>query len=217
VTIRSSFIVIAFLVSGLLALSAHAQSPKLESRKVPVNQPNKHLPTDTVGVVNGEVITYADFRSIMAGYLKTFVARSGNNVVSDSLYSVIVDSSWDQAITDILIEKETGKRHVAMTNAEIEDSLVQNPSDYLQKQFTDTSGHFHGDIMRKALTDPRNDSIATIVLENERMRMESEKLLNSFGPKNASPAEHQKAFESWLRAAKIKARVTDNRIRFGFY
>jgi len=217
VTFRSSFVVIAFGVSGLLAYSARGQSPNQGSRKVPVNQPTKHLPTDTVGVVNDEVITYADFKSIMSGYLKIFVAQSGNNVVSDSLYTIIVDSSWDRAITDILTEQEIGKRHVGMTNAEIEDSLAQNPPDYLQKQFTDSLGKFHGDIMRKALADPRNDSIAAIVLSEEQVRMESEKLMNSFGPKNVSPEEHRKAFDSWLQRAKKKAHITDYRIRFGFY
>jgi hypothetical protein len=209
--------VIAFFLSGLLAYSARGQSPKNESQKVPADQPTKHAPTDTVGVVNGDVITYADFKSIMSGYLKIFVARTNNNVVSDSLYSVIVDSSWNRAITDILTEQEIGKRHIGMTAAEIEDSLAQNPPDYLQKQFTDSLGKFHGNAMRKALADPRNDSIATIVLSEEQVRLESEKLLYSFGSKNASPAEHRKAFDSWLRRAKIKARITDYRIRFGFY
>jgi hypothetical protein len=214
---RSSIIVIAFFLSCLLACSGSAQSSKQQSKKVPADRPAKHAATDTVGVVNGDVVTYADFKSIMSGYLKLFVTRSNNNVVSDSLYTIIVDSAWGRAITDILTEQEIGKRHVGMKNSEIEDSLAQSPPDYLRKQFTDSLGKFHAETMRRGLTDPRNDSIATIVLSEERIRLESERLLNSFGPKNASPAAHQKAFDSWLRGTKVKARIIDYRIRFGFY
>lgn len=224
VRVRSFFLsaVIAFILSGMLWHSASAQKPGSKpaeggSRKVPLDELPKHASTDTVGIVNGEVIEYGDFMSIMAGYLKTFVTRSKDNVVSDSLYTVIVDSSWDRAVTDIITEQEIMKRHLAMTAGEIEDSLQQNPPDYLRKQFTDSLGTFHGDIMRRALTDPRNDTIAAVVMDDERVRLESERLLGSFGTKTTAAAERQKAYDAWLQRAKKKARIIDKRIRFGLY
>jgi hypothetical protein len=201
--------------------SARAQSPKPPVAKKPKEVPfatakARHAPGDTVGVVNGIVIRYADFMSIMSGYLKLFVARTKNDLITDSLYTQIVDSSWDRALTDIIIEGAIQQRKLEMTDAMVKDSLVAHPPEFLRRQFTDSAGTFHPESMQAGLNDPHNDSIVHIIIEGERERLETERLTQSIAPaKNG--AERDRAFQTWLQHAKRTADIDDRRTRFGFY
>jgi SurA N-terminal domain len=205
----------------MLSIIAHAQSGKHAPPKKPKEVPfaaakARHAPGDTVGIVNGVVIRYADFMSIMSGYLKTFVARSKDNIVNDSLYTVIVDSSWNNAVTDIIIEGEIQKRKLEMRDAMVKDSLIEHPPEFLRRQFTDSTGTFHPEYMRAGLNDPHNDSVVHIIIEGERERLETEQLEASLAPR-ATGAERDRAFQAWLQHAKRTADIDDRRTRFGFY
>lgn len=225
--IRHSFVAIAFAAASISVLSgwaptlAHAQShqqpaPK-KTKEIPfATAKARHAPGDTVAVVNGVVIRYADFMSIMSGYLKLFVARSKNDIVSDSLYTVIVDSSWDRAVTDIIVEGAIAKRKLEMSDRAVKDSLVARPPDFLRRQFTDSLGAFHPEYMRAGLNDSRNDSIVHLIVEGERERLETERLTESVAP-NKTGAERDQAFQAWLQHAKHTADIDDRRTRFGFY
>ena len=177
----------------------------------------RHKPGDTVAVINGELVTFADFNSIMSGYLKRFVAQSGNDVVSDTLYTEIVDSAWNRAVTDIIIEHEIVKRKLRMTVSAIKDSLIASPPDFIRMQFTDSLGKFHPEIMRKALDDPHNDTIVGLIVEGERDRLETDRLMISIAKKGATEDERETAFAGWLKRAKRTAKIDDRRTRFGFY
>jgi hypothetical protein len=187
-------------------------------KEVPLKEAEaRHKPGDTVAVVNGELVTFADFNSIMSGYLKAFVAQSGNDVVSDTLYTEIVDSAWNRAVTDIIIEHEIEKRKLRMSVSAIKDSLIASPPDFLRLQFTDSLGTFHPEIMRKALDDPRNDTIVRLVVEGERDRLETDRLMINIAKKGATEEERETAFAGWLKRAKRAAKIDDRRTRFGFY
>jgi hypothetical protein len=222
VRIRHSFVAIAFAAASISVLSqAHAQSHKVpapkKTREVPfATTKARHAPGDTVAVVNGVVIQYADFMSIMSGYLKLFVARSKNDIVSDSLYTAIVDSAWDRAVTDIIVEGAIAKRKLEMSDRMVKDSLVAHPPDFLRQQFTDSLGTFHPEYMRAGLNDPRNDSIVHLIVEGERVQLETERLKESVAP-NKTGAERDRAFQNWLQHAKHTAEIDDRRTRFGFY
>jgi hypothetical protein len=227
VTLRRSFIAIAlvFVCTAVLPFSARAQTADTSKtqkltklKEVPLKEAEaRHKPGDTVAVINGELVTFADFNSIMSGYLKRFVAQSKNNVVSDTLYTEIVDSSWNRAVTDIIIEHEIVKRKLRMSVSAIKDSLIASPPDFLRLQFTDSLGTFHPEIMRKALDDPRNDTLASLVVEGERDRLETDRLLISIAKKGATEEERDIAFTGWLKRAKHSAKIDDRRTRFGFY
>ncbi|HZK76218.1 MAG TPA: SurA N-terminal domain-containing protein, partial [Candidatus Kapabacteria bacterium] len=174
--IRYSFVAIFIAATSISMLSGWAptlaQSHQQPAPKGPKEVPfatakARHAPGDTVSVVNGVVIRYADFMSIMSGYLKLFVARTQNDLITDSLYTEIVDSSWDRAVTDIIIEGAIAKRKLEMTDAMVKDSLVARPPDFLRHQFTDSLGAFHPEYMRAGLNDPRNDSIVHLIIEGE--------------------------------------------------
>ncbi len=226
-TFRRSFIVIALVfVCGTVVLphTARAQTADTAKKKltklkeVPLKEAEaRHKPGDTVAVINGELVTFSDFNSIMSGYLKAFVAQSGNDVVSDTLYTEIVDSSWNRAVTDIIIEHEITKRKLRMSVAAIKDSLLADPPDFLRTQFSDSLGKFHPEIMKKALDDPRNDTIVRLVVEGERDRLETDRLMQSVAKKGATEDEREQAFAGWLKRAKRAATIDDRRTRFGFY
>ena len=227
-TFRRSFIAIALvLLCGTVVLphAARAQSADTAKTKkltklkeVPLKEAEaRHKPGDTVAVVNGELITFADFNSIMSGYLKAFVAQSKNDVVTDTLYTEIVDSSWNRAVSDIIIEHEITKRRLRMSVAAIKDSLLSDPPDFLRTQFSDSLGKFHPEIMKKALDDPRNDTIVRLVVEGERDRLETDRLIISIAKKGANEDEREQAFAGWLKRAKRAATIDDRRTRFGFY
>jgi hypothetical protein len=221
VTARQSFFAtLLILFASILALgpSAHAQKKKPAKRQGTLQEAEaRHNPGDTVAVVNGVIVTFADFNSIMSSYLKSFVARSRDSVITDSLYSAIVDSSWDRAVSDILIEQEIEKRKLGMTVAMIKDSLVSDPPDFIRKQFTDSLGIFHPDFMRKAIDDPRNDTVVGVIVEGERVRIETERLVTSIAKKGGNESSREAAFAAWLRKAKHAAKIDDRRTRFGFY
>ncbi len=212
------------LASGSLAQtrkkprpSVGATSTSKKPKEVPFTTAEaRHAPTDTVAVVNGVVIRYGDFMSIMSGYLRLFVARSKDDIVSDSLYTVIVDSAWNSAVNDIIIEGAIHKRRLEMTDALVKDSLVADPPDFLRRQFSDSIGTFHPDYMRAGLNDPRNDSVVRIILEGERERLETERLAENVAP-HVTGAARDRAFQDWLTHAKRTADIDDRRTRFGFY
>ncbi|HEY3876153.1 MAG TPA: SurA N-terminal domain-containing protein [Candidatus Kapabacteria bacterium] len=219
--LRVSFFVIVVLFifgtsvrPGNLLAQSKKEGPKSGSLK---EFTGRHHPSDTVAVVDGVLITFADFNSIMAGYLKQFVAESKNDVVTDSLYTTIVDSAWARALSDILVEREIEKRKLSLDLPAIKDSLVHAPPKYLRQQFTDSTGTFQPEKMRTALNDPRNDTVVSVILEGERVRLETERLVTSVAKKGASPEERDRAFATWLRKAKQTAKIDDRRTRFGFY
>lgn len=227
-TFRRSFIAIVLVPLCCIALlhkAALAQTQDTTTTKkpaklkeVPLKEAEaRHKPGDTVAVVNGELVTFADFNSIMAGYLNAFVAQSKNNVVSDTLYTEIVDSAWNRAVTDIIIEHEITKRRLRMSVGAIKDSLIASPPDFFRLQFTDSLGTFHPEVLRKVLDDPRNDTLANLVIEGERDRLETDRLMISIAKKGATEEERETAFAGWLKRAKRSAKIDDRRTRFGFY
>jgi hypothetical protein len=228
VTLRRSFIAIALVFVGCLTLLPHsaytqttdsAKSKKLTKLPEGTLKESKarHKPGDTVAVVNGELITFSDFNSIMSGYVQAYVAQSKNNVVTDTVYTEIVDSAWDRAVSDIIIEHEIEKRKLGMSVATLKDSILANPPDFIRMQFTDSLGTFHQDFMRKAMNDPRNDTIVSMIIEGERVRLETDRLMISIAKKGATEEEREQAFAAWLKRAKHAATIDDRRTRFGFY
>jgi SurA N-terminal domain len=226
VTPRRSFIAIAFVLlccafvqpNRARAQTGDTTNNLTKLKEVPLKESEaRHKPDDTVAVVNDVVITFSDFNSIMSGYLKSIVARTKNNVVNDTLYTEIVDSAWDRAVSDILIEHEIEKRRLGMSVATLKDSILANPPDFIQMQFTDSLGTFHRDFMRKAMNDPRNDTIVSMIIEGERVRLETERLMISIAKKGAPENEREQTFAGWLKKAIRSATIDDRRTRFGFY
>ena len=183
--------------------------------------PLKHHATDTVGVVDGVVIAYGDFKAMMYENLKTFVKRTHDNVVTDSLYTVIVDSTWDKAVSDIIMEREIAKRGLSLSDDAVIDSLSHNPPEFISAQFTDSLGVVHREYIERSFKAQAQDSLIRVILMSERIRLETERLMNSVlassKSKARTPRERQKVFDAWLRTTRAALTITDRRTMFGFY
>jgi hypothetical protein len=182
-----------------------------------VKTPQTHAQADTVGVVNGVVITYGDFMSLMSGYVNEHVARTHTRIVTDDVYSMIVDTAWNRAVADILEEQEIQKRHLAMSDSEVRASLITEPPEFLRSQFTDSLGTFHADYLARAMSDPKNDSTVQTLIASARIDGEWHRLMKSILTNAKSEDQKKHLYDGWLRRTKAHARMIDRRLNFGFY
>lgn len=213
----SSFFAIIFAVAALMSAKA-ALSQQKQLQRVPFSELEaRHKPGDTVAIVNGVLVSFADFTSVLAGYVSGYQTRSKDTAVSDSMYTVLVDSAWDRILSDIIVEHEIETRKLELSVSAVRDSLVEDPPAFLRQEFTDSTGTFRRDLLRVALNDPRNDTAAAVLIDGARVRFETERLISSATQKHPKNITREKAFEAWLEKAKLKAKIVDRRVRFGLY
>lgn len=198
-------------------LRAQETDSSLAKHVTRVKTPVKHAAADTVGVVNGVVITYGDFKLLLSGTINDFVGRTGVHVVTDSVYSQLVDTAWSRAMIDIIEVSEINNRKLSLTDSGVIALLLEHPPEYLRKQFTDSVGAFHKDYLSIALNDPRNDTTVRDILAGERIRLESERLVASVTRQAKSDSARERTFKAWLRRTRMQARIIDRRMNFGFY
>jgi hypothetical protein len=209
---------------GLCAIFAHdlfaqKQKPKAEAKgelkKVEKKiEPRKHKPTDTVGVINGDVITYSDYRTILADIMRQ-AAR--DSIASEADFTKWVDAAWDQCLEAILTRQEVTKRELALSTDEVKAELVNDPPEFLKKQFIDSTGQFHPEALHAALNDPSQEDVVSGIVAAQRLLMEDRSLKLSIAPQARTDEEREKAYKAWLLKAKNNARTIDNRLRFGYY
>jgi hypothetical protein len=179
--------------------------------------PKKHKLTDTVGVVNSEVITLYDFRNRLSAMIEEAAGSDSikNGKVTPEQFTVFVDRTWDDFITDVIVEHEIDKRKLAVSDHAIDSLLMKHPPEDLRKNLTDSLGKFHPDYLQKILLDPAYDSIASVVRNAERFKFESARLIASVS--NESDRQAHPKFDAWLKAQRKHLKVKDNRTAFGYY
>lgn len=215
---RVLFVLVFTLVCGSAGDSvAQKTQPKAKEQLKKVEkkvEPRKHKPTDTVGVINGDVITYSDYRTIMSDIMRQ-AAR--DSIASEADFSKWVNAAWDQCLEAILTRQELTKRNLKLTDDEVKAQLVSEPPQFIAKQFTDSTGTFHPEALHATLYDPTQDSVVGIIVEAQRMMMEDQALKLSLAPNARTDEERVKEYDLWLTKAKNNARTIDNRLRFGYY
>lgn len=217
--ILASFFVVAQVLSAQPGL---AQKGKTSKTKAPeglnatatVTPPKKHKMTDTVGIVNGTPILLYSYKDVLGDIIRS-AAR--DSMVSEERFTVYVNAAWNQIVGDILSEQEIAKRHLAASDSETLTHLLDNPPDFLVRQFTNNQGVLQREAMRTALESPSNDSVTKVILGVERIKLEHEKLLRSVAPTATTDAERERQYTAWLRAEQKKSRIEDRRTAFGFY
>ena len=182
----------------------------------------KHKLTDSVGVVNSEVITFFDFRARLSERIEQ-AARAGevkNKKVTPEQYTKFVDATWEDMIRDVIVEHEIHKRKLPIltaTDAEVRARTLQDPPFLLKRSFTDSLGKFDTSALRAVLTDPSYDSVATMILAEQRDRYERAALKVSITPHAANDAALEAGFAAWYKRERKRARLLDFRTAFGFY
>jgi hypothetical protein len=206
-----------FLLSSF-AVASHAQSGRTQQKKVTrVKKPQLHSDTDTVGVVNDQVITYADFKSLLAARVRAQIEQSHDSVVTDSEYSGMVDSAWNASVRYILMQQEIAKRKLDVSEIEAKNYILANPPDFIRQQFMDSSGRFDSARWVYSAKDKRNDDVMAPLVRSAQIQLETNNFITVIVGDAASESEKEKRYAAWERHALQKARIVDHRLKFGFY
>ncbi len=206
---KISLLVLLLALFGVREVSAQPK-PLTRTEK-------KHKLTDTVGIVNNEVITLYDFRNRLSAMIEEAAGTDSikNGKVTAEQFTTFVDRTWDDFINDVIIEHAIEKRKLMLTNASIDSLLLLHPPDDLKKNLTDSLGVFHAEYLKTFLTDPAYDSVASIVRNAERFQLETARLIRSVS-KETDQDTHPN-FDAWLKQQRNHVKVTDNRTSFGYY
>lgn len=111
---------------------------------------------DTLGVVNGQEISYKYFSERVRQALENYKAQN-NREPDEEVERQLQSQVWNQLVDEILIQQEIERMGITVTNQEILD-IVQgpNPPEFLVRQFRDSTGTFRRDIYEQAMADPQN-------------------------------------------------------------
>jgi hypothetical protein len=205
-------IALGFLATATSAQTSEPVAPKKKTEK-------KHKMTDTVGVVNGQVILLYDYRGILSDMIRQAARDSAvkNGAVTPAQLTDFVNAAWDKTVEDIIVEQEIYKRKLNLSDAETKARILKTPPPFLVQQFTDSMGKFRPDVMQQALNDPLNDSITHIIISVEKINLEHEALLAAIAQDVKSDEAKITRFNLWLKKQKLKARIDDRRVAFGYY
>ncbi|WP_245546776.1 peptidylprolyl isomerase [Pseudopedobacter saltans] len=88
-----------------------------------------------IGEVDGEKISYQDFNTRVDQNSQQFRAQMGN--LNAQMQSYIVENTWNQMTSSIILEKQTEKLGLTVGTAELFDLMFDNPSPQMQQIFAD--------------------------------------------------------------------------------
>jgi len=202
-----------FFLFALLLIShiSFAQPQEKKQRK-------KHKNADTVGVVNGMVITFYDFRQQLAATIKEHKSEIKDSVVSDTAFTRFVNMTWDKLAGEILIEQELQKRKLTLTTEKTISMLLKNPPKELKDAFMDSVSHTYDEkTLKEYLQNPNPDLERTKILDYYQAHFEQHRLGAALVPKAKTEQERTQELADWLKKKLLKANIDDRRTAFGFY
>jgi len=88
-----------------------------------------------VGVVDGEKLSYVEFNNRVEQNSQQFKAQMGS--LNAQMQSYVVENTWNQMISGIILEKQTEKIGLTVGNTELFDLMFDNPNQQMQQIFTD--------------------------------------------------------------------------------
>ena|SRR5437763_1210905 len=210
-TIMKSFLKYFLFVLILLPQFSFSQTKEAKPKK-------KHKNTDTVGVVNGYLITFYDFRQQLKETMREHKSEIKDSIVSDTAFTRFVNMTWDKIAGDILIEQELQKRKLALTTDKVIAKLLKDPPKELKEVFTDSAtGKFDEKAMKRYLTNLAPDIKRTQILDYYQTMFEQQRLAAALVPKGANDQERREELAEWLKKKMQKANIDDRRTAFGFY
>lgn len=88
-----------------------------------------------VGVVDGEKLSYREFNDRVEQNSQQFKAQMGS--LNAQMQSYVVENTWNQMISGIILEKQTSKLGLTVGNTELFDLMFDNPGQQMQQIFAD--------------------------------------------------------------------------------
>jgi hypothetical protein len=177
----------------------------------------KHKNTDTVGVINGTLITLYDFKQQLAATLKEHRSEVKDSVVSDTAFTRFVNEAWDKLVSDIIIDQELEKRKLTLTTDKTIDRILKSIPKELKETFTDSSGQFNEKALKAYLKNPNPDLQRTKILDYYQVIFEQQRLAAALAPKARTEEERIKELGLWLKLRISKSNIDDRRSSFGYY
>jgi peptidyl-prolyl cis-trans isomerase D len=115
---------------------------------------------DTVGVVNGEKITYNEFSAKVEDRVKNLQDRMGaNGQVNDEQRSYLRNQTWDDLVNDVIQDKDFGKLGLIVTPEELYEVTVgNNPNQLVRQSFSNPqTGQFDPQQVRYFVQNKNTD------------------------------------------------------------
>lgn len=122
----------------------------------------KGYANESLGSVNGTDILRKDFDLRVKEAADQ--QRAGNpdaEVDEEQLRQQV----WEQMVEETILSQEAKKAGITVTADQIQDIMLDNPPDYLRKDFTDSTGKFNRDQYLKVVTEPESigDNIRQLI------------------------------------------------------
>lgn len=115
--------------------------------------------SDTVGIIEGRKVSYQEFSDLVRQQAEQYKQQTKQDP-DEQLMRQIRDQVWNSLVTQALLDRETKRMGVTVTDQEIIDWVRgENPPEFLVQQFRDSTGQFRRDAYESALNDPRNKDI----------------------------------------------------------
>jgi peptidyl-prolyl cis-trans isomerase D len=131
---------------------------------------------DVVGIIEGKKVTYQEFSELVKQQAEQYKKNSKQEADENTLRQ-IREQVWNQLVTQRLLEKETDRAGIKVTDQEIVDWVRgENPPEFLTQQFRDSTGNFRREVYEQALNDPRNKEIWIQVEQGLRQQRLAEKM-----------------------------------------
>lgn len=107
----------------------------------------------SIGSVNGVDILRKDFETRVSELVKQQRDGNPNGEIDEEQ---IRQQVWDQMVEEALLKQEAEKAGIQVTSEEIQDIMLDNPPEFLRKDFTDSTGKFNRERYLTVVTNPES-------------------------------------------------------------
>ena len=151
---------------------------------------------DSIGVIDGKKISYQEFSDLVKRAAENQKKQTGQEP-DDETYRQIRDQVWNSLVASTLVEKETQRAGITVSDQELVDWVKgDNPPDFLMQQFRDSTGAFNRAAYDQTINDPKNKDIMIQVETGLRQQRLSEKMQSLiFASVRVTPGEVQQRYE----------------------
>ncbi len=155
----------------------------------------KNTRNDIVGVVDGKKIMYQEFSELVKRQIDNTKQQSKQEP-DENMLRQIREQVWNGLVTQILLEHETERAGVKVTDQEIVDWVKgDNPPEFLTRNFVDSTGRFNRQAYDVAIMDQRNkDIMVQVEGELKRQRLFEKMQSMVLSTIRATPGEIEQRF-----------------------
>jgi peptidyl-prolyl cis-trans isomerase D len=166
----------------------------------------------TVATVNGTPIAYADLERRSQARVRDEEQGSGKTLTLDQQRR-IEDDTFNQMVTDILLDQEYAKRGISVSDAEIQAAALSSPPQQLmQSPDLQTEGQFDFEKYRRFITSPvaKQQGILAQLEAYYRDEIPKRKLFEAIaGPVYVPDAQLWRAYQDAHDSAQVSYVVFD--------